>query len=112
MISRAAVEFVGEQVLFHIAAENAVFDILTDRVSLTRARELVERRVPELGEVRLGSVGPLPVTVRTDATGHVGIALDGPDLGLGMRGNQGEVFYPTLREAAELFRVEFKAPAT
>lgn len=112
MISQTALEPVGDQLLRRLAAENAVFDILTDRASLTRARELVERRVPEFGEVTLGSFGPFSVVVSTDATGQVAIALDGPDLGPGIRGNQAVVFYPTLGEAAQLLRIELNAPAT
>jgi hypothetical protein len=112
MISRAALEPVGDQLLLRLAAESAVFDILTDRASLARARELVERSEPEVSEMVLGAFGPFPVIVSTDASGQVGVALDGPDLGPGVRGNQAVVFYPTLREAAELFRVEFVTPAT
>ena len=112
MISRVALEAVGNQFLLRLAAENAVFDILTDAASLAQARELVYAPAHTMGEVTLGSFGPLPVTLSRDATGQVAIALDGPEFRSAVRGNQAVVFYPTLTEAAELFRLEFGAPAT
>ena len=112
MISRAALEPVGDQFLLRLAGENAVFDILTDAAALALARELVEAPGRKFGEVALGSFGPLPVTVSRDASGQVAIALDGPEFGRAVRGNQAVVFYPTLAEAAELFRLESSAPAT
>jgi hypothetical protein len=112
VISRVALEPVGDHLLLRLATANAVFDILTDSASLARARELVEMPMPEVREVSLGSFGPFRVTVSTDATGQAAIALDGPDLGSTVRGNQAVVFYATLPEAAGLFRVEFTAPAT
>ena len=112
MISRVALEPVGDKLLLRVAAENASLDILTDASSLARARALVRAPQPRFTELRLGSFGPFPVTLSVDATGHVAIAVDGPDLGPTVRGNQAAVFYPTPAEAAELFRVELDAPAT
>ena len=112
MISQVALEPVGDKVLLRLAAESAVLDVLTDAASLARARALVQALDRGFAELLLGSFGPFPVTVSVDATGEVAIALDGPDLGPTVRGNQAVVFYPTLNEAADLFRVEGNAPAT
>jgi hypothetical protein len=112
VITRAALEPLGDQFLLRLVTDRAVIDVLTDKVSMKRAREVIERQEPVLAEARLGSFGPFQVTLSTSATGEVAIAVDGPDLGPAVRGNQAIVFYATRAEAAELLRSEVDAPAT
>ena len=105
MIARIAVEPVEGRLLLRIATENVAFDILTDSTSLAAAKELAERSDHGFGEAAIGTFGPFPVVVSRDATGRVAIALDGPELGPHIRGNQAVVLYATQAEAAELFRM-------
>jgi hypothetical protein len=70
----------GDKLLLRLAVDDAaVLDVLTDPVTLARARTVLTN-APERGltEQRLGSFGPFELTMSTTNAMEVAIAVDGP----------------------------------
>ena len=107
-ITQRHLERDGDRLLLRLAVHDAaVLDILTNAPTMASVRSALER-APDRGfiEHQIGTFGPFTVTLSISNRDGVALAVDGPDLGNGFRGNQAVVFYVGRDEMLDALRLD------